>query len=89
MDFEIYCDEGGLEALNRKEEHLYSAIGGIWLPHTNRFDLKKSIKDIKTKHQIYGELKWNKVSPRYLNLYKDLIDFFFQADYKIEKILWK
>ena len=81
MDFEVYCDESGLEALSRKEEHLYSAIGGIWLSDTNRVDLKNSIKGIKIKHGIYGELKWNKVSPRYFDLYKDLIDFFFQADY--------
>ena len=81
MDFEVYCDESGLEALNRREEHRYSAIGGIWLPDTNRVDLKNSIKDIKIKHGIHGELKWNKVSPRYFDLYKDLIDFFFQADY--------
>lgn len=32
MDFKVYCDESGLEALTRKEAHLYTAIGGIWMP---------------------------------------------------------
>ena len=29
MNFEIYCDESGLEALSHKDAHLYTAIGGI------------------------------------------------------------
>jgi len=81
MNFEIYCDESGLEALTRKEAHLYSAIGGIWLPDTNRIDLKNSIKAIKEKHGIHGELKWKKLSPRYFELYKDIIDYFYKSDY--------
>ncbi|MEQ9167707.1 MAG: DUF3800 domain-containing protein [Fulvivirga sp.] len=81
MNFEVYCDESGLEALSRKEEHLYSAIGGIWLPETNRDDLKNGIKAIKEKYGIQGELKWQKLSPAYYNLYKDIIDFYFQTDY--------
>lgn len=81
MDFEVYCDESGLEALSRREEHLYSAIGGIWLPNENRVDLKETIKVIKEKHGIHGELKWNKLSPSYFELYKDIIDYFFQSDY--------
>lgn len=81
MNFEVYCDESGLEALSRKEEHLYSAIGGIWLPETNRDDLKNGIKAIKEKYGIQGELKWQKLSPAYFELYKDIIDFYFQTDY--------
>lgn len=81
MDFEVYCDESGLEALTRKEAHQYAAIGGIWLPSENRSDLKESINRIKTVYGVYGELKWNKVSPSYLDLYKELIDYFFQSDY--------
>lgn len=81
MNFEVYCDESGLEALSRKEEHLYSAIGGIWLPEANREDLKNGIKAIKKKFGIQGELKWQKLSPAYFELYKDIIDFYFQTDY--------
>lgn len=81
MNFEVYCDESGLEALSRKEEHLYSAIGGIWLPEDNRTDLKNGIKSIKEKYGIHGELKWQKLSPAYFELYKDIIDYFFQAEF--------
>lgn len=81
MDFEVYCDESGLEALTKKEEHLFSAIGGIWLPDSNRQDLKEGIKAVKNKHNIHGELKWKKLSPAYLDLYKDVIDFFFSSGF--------
>ncbi len=79
MKFEIYCDESGLEALTKKDAHRYMALGGIWLPAEYRPALKMSIKQIKEKYNVFGELKWNKVSPAYLNLYKELIDFFLDS----------
>jgi len=81
MDFEIYCDESGLEALTKKDAHLFTAIGGIWIPSEHRNTLKKGITDIKVKHSIKGELKWQKLSPAYYELYKDIIDFFFVSGY--------
>ena len=79
MDFEVYCDESGLEALSRKDAHLYSAIGGIWFPATYRDEFKKEMIAIREKHNIWGELKWNKVSPAYADLYADIINYFFQS----------
>lgn len=79
MKFEIYCDESGLEALTRKDAHLFTAIGGIWMPADFRQAFKDAMKAIKTKHKVFGELKWNKVSPAYLDLYKDVIQFFFKS----------
>lgn len=81
MNFEIYCDESGLEALTRKDAHLYTAIGGIWIPAEHRNTLKQGLTAIKEKHNIKGELKWQKFSPAYFELYKDVIDFFFLAGY--------
>jgi len=81
MDFEVYCDESGLEALSNKKAHSYFAIGSLWLPAANREELKSSIATIKEKHGVNGELKWNKVSPAYLQLYLEIINFFFNAPY--------
>ena len=81
MDFEVYCDESGLEAITRKDAHLYSAIGGIWFPAEHREAFKMGMKHIKEKHNIHGELKWKKCSPAYYDLYKDVIDFFFNTEY--------
>lgn len=81
MEFEIYADESGLEALTNKTAHTYCAIGGIWIPAENRLQLKNDLKAIKAKHNIKGELKWQKLSPAYFNLYKEVIDYFFTTPF--------
>lgn len=79
MEFEVYCDESGLEALTNKSEHLFSGIGGIWIPGDYRQELKSEINLIKERHGIKGELKWKKVSPAFYEVYKEVIDFFFKS----------
>lgn len=79
MNFEIYCDESGLEAINDKSAHKYCAIGGIWIPEQYRPILKEKLNSIKHEYNIYGELKWNKVSPLTIQCYKDVIDYFFST----------
>lgn len=80
MDFEVYCDESGLEALTDKTAHDYVAIGGIWLPAEFRKVFKSQVKAIKEKHGVFGELKWNKLSPKFYPVYKDIIDYFFSNE---------
>lgn len=77
MNFEVYCDESGLEALTRKEAHKYTAIGSIWMPAEFRDTFKTEVKAIKENHNVKGELKWQKVSPAYLTLYADIINYYF------------
>ncbi len=81
MEFEVYCDESGLEALSNKAAHTFTAIGGIWFPAEFRQEFKKQMLSIKLRHGIAGELKWQKVSPLYFHLYRDIIDYFFSAEY--------
>jgi hypothetical protein len=81
MDFEVYCDESSLEALTKNNAHLFAAIGSIWIPTEKRIDLKNGINTIKEKYGIKGELKWQKFSPAYYGLYKDVIDFYFHSDF--------
>lgn len=70
-----------MEALSNKGAHSYTGIGGIWIPAGDRLALKEGIGAIKAKYNIKGELKWKKVSPAYSQLYKDVLDFFFNANY--------
>lgn len=81
MNLEIYCDESCLEAFFNKNAHKYIAIGGIWLPAEKRDELKENVLKIKTKFNIKGEFKWNKLSPKYLEFYKALVDYFFASEY--------
>lgn len=79
MNFEVYCDESGLEALTRKDAHKFTAIGGIWMPAEFRDSFKASMIAIKEKQNIKGELKWQKISPAYLELYQEVINYFFDT----------
>lgn len=81
MNFEIYCDESCLEALKNKNEHYFMGIGGIWIPSEMRIEFKASLTEIKNRYKVKGEIKWNKVSPKFLDMYKEIIDFFFDANY--------
>ncbi|WP_372474671.1 DUF3800 domain-containing protein [Capnocytophaga sp. ARDL2] len=81
MNFEVYCDESCLESLKNKKEHLYLGIGGIWMSADMRDHFKDKFKEIKQKYNVQGEVKWNKVSPKFLPMYKEIIDFFFDSKY--------
>ncbi len=50
---------------------------------------KKEIKAIKLKHHSPTEIKWNKLSMSRLDLYKELIDYFFQKEIQFRAILVK
>lgn len=79
MKYEVYCDESCIEALFDKESHDYTVIGGIWIPAESRKMLKQRIQGIKDKYGRRGEMKWNKVSPTTKDMYKEVIDLFFNT----------
>ena len=79
MNYEVYCDESCIEALFDKESHDYTVIGGIWIPADSRVDIKNKLNAIKACYGKMGELKWNKVSPVTKDMYKEIIDLFFNT----------
>lgn len=81
MKFEIYCDESGLEAIADPRAHWYIAIGGIWMIAEHREELKAHINALKEEHKFFWEIKWTKVSERFLPFYKAVIDYFLSATY--------
>lgn len=50
---------------------------------------KEDIKAIKLKHHTPTEIKWNKLSMSRIELYKELIDYFFLHDIQFRAILVK
>lgn len=83
MKYEVYCDESCLEAIFDKDAHKYAAIGGVWIPAEARTEVKSKLNEIKRKYGYLGELKWNKVTPKTYDMYKEIIEFFF-GSYKIK-----
>ncbi|MEC9485836.1 MAG: DUF3800 domain-containing protein [Candidatus Izemoplasma sp.] len=72
--YSIFCDESRhLE----NDEHSHMLIGAILCETGNENHYNNIIKGLKEKHGMNKntELKWTKVSSRYLGLYKDIIDF--------------
>lgn len=77
MKYEIYCDESCWEALYNKNSHRFAAIGGIWIPAEKRQELKEYINNLKTKYGLHGEMKWNHICPKSVEMYKELVNMFF------------
>lgn len=77
MKYEIYCDESCWEALYDKGSHHYAAIGGVWIPAEKRQDVKAYIGGLKEKYGLHGEMKWNRICPKSVEMYKELTNIFF------------
>lgn len=88
MLYDVYCDESRQDLIVEKSSidshNRFVCIGGIMLPTEKREMLKDSIKDLKLKYSLYGELKWGNVSPNKINFYLELIDLFFSTDSSID-----
>ena len=75
----VYCDEScHLENDGAKA----MALGAIWLRRDEVKKVNQRIREIKASHGIKAEaeVKWTKASPSNLELYMDLIDYFFDDD---------
>jgi hypothetical protein len=64
-------------------------IGYTKLPYDLYLNIKSAIKTIKLNHKAPTEIKWNKLSYSRINLYKDLIDFFFDSEIDFRCVLIK
>lgn len=77
MKFEAYCDESHPDLFfsNRpRAQHLM--IGSLWLPSEFRNEIKKKVKDVRQRHNTWGEIKWSKISTSHRPFYLDLVDLF-------------
>ncbi|MEM0984829.1 MAG: DUF3800 domain-containing protein [Pseudomonadota bacterium] len=77
MKFEVYCDETLPDLLTSANPNgRYLMIGSLWLPVDIRKTAKARIAELRSKHDVYGEIKWRKVSPAKEAFYIELIDLF-------------
>lgn len=80
MDFQVYCDESRTEYFYSQvpDEERYVLIGGLWIEATERENYKAKIKALREIHDVYGEFKWNRVSPSRQQFYLALVRLFFE-----------
>lgn len=72
----VYCDEScHLE----HDGHQAMIIGAVWSPDSKKVEVTQRINDIRARHKMPRgfEFKWTKVSPSKLQMYMDLVDYFF------------
>ena len=79
---EVYCDESRQDLMINKnvisETNKFILIGAIFFNYEDRLKIKNEIIEAKKKYnyETKKELKWNKVTSKYLNLYKEIIDIY-------------
>jgi len=77
MKFEVYCDESLPDLLaSRRPRGRYLMIGSLWLPAGMRCEAKERIAALRTRHGVWGEMKWTKISPSRQAFYEELVDLF-------------
>jgi len=78
MKFDVYCDESHPDLLSSKaKKDKFMVLGSMWFEEKRRELFKSEIHDLRNKHKIGGEFKWNKVSPSRVAFYVDLVNWFF------------
>lgn len=79
--YEVYCDESRPELfVGAGAKSGKSVIGSVWVPADYRSTLKREIASLRAEHGVWGEFKWNKVSPSKLAFYRALVDYFFSHE---------
>ncbi|HUW20029.1 MAG TPA: alpha-L-fucosidase [Sedimentisphaerales bacterium] len=77
MKFEVYCDENRPDLFSSEQPPAqYMVIGSLWLRSEDREKFKNEIHQLRDRHKIGGEFKWQKVSHSRASFYKDVIDWF-------------
>jgi hypothetical protein len=77
MKFEVYCDENYPDLLSSKKPHArYMVIGSLWLKAKDKDKFKEGIQELRDKHKMGGEFKWQKISPSRLGFYTELMNWF-------------
>lgn len=79
-EYNIYCDES---CYLMHDNSNVMGLGAVYIPKHYYSSITRKIMDIKARHGIPRniELKWVKVSLMNLDLYKDLINYFFDEQY--------
>lgn len=76
---DVYCDESCHLENDGKSA---MTLGALWLPDEKKTEISSRIAEIKKRHGMPPtfEIKWTKVSPSKVQMYLDLVDYFFDDD---------
>jgi hypothetical protein len=81
--FNIYCDE----SCHIEHDHKpYMFLGSISVAYNQVKMHTEQIKELKQKHNFYGEIKWTNVSKSKFHFYMALVEYFFATDLKFRTV---
>ena len=80
MLYNVYCDEtchlehDGINVM---------VLGAVWCPQNKLKEINQRIREIKERNGVSPkmELKWTKISPAKIDLYQDIVNYYFDNDY--------
>lgn len=72
QEYVIYCDES-----ESKGRHFSNFYGGALVRSQDLDSIRQAIEAKKQELNLFGEVKWSKISVNYRQKYIDLMDFFF------------
>ena len=76
MLYNVYCDE----SCHLENDGINDMVlGAVWCSQSKLHEINQRIKEIKKRNGVSEkmELKWTKVSPAKVDLYKDIINYYF------------
>jgi hypothetical protein len=83
-EYELYSDERRVSFSGRR----YLFVGGVVCTQTGRDRLLYSLSQVRSSYHLLHEMKWEKVSRRYLKAYKSWVDVFFDDPFSRFSVLW-
>jgi len=77
--YNVYCDEtchlehDGINVM---------VLGAVWCPQSKLKEINQRIRQIKERNGVSPtmELKWTKISPAKIDLYRDIVNYYFDDD---------
>lgn len=79
MLYNVYCDE----TCHLENDGVNDMVlGAVWCPQNKLKEINQRIKEIKIRNGVSKqmELKWTKISPAKVEMYMDVINYFFDDD---------
>lgn len=81
--FNLYCDE----SCHLENDHKpYMFLGSINVAYNQIKETTQRIKELKLKHNFFGEIKWSNVSNSKSQFYYDLLKYFFETELKFRLV---
>ncbi len=82
--YNFYCDE----STHIENDHFpYMLLSFVSTPYNQLEIHNETIRKIKRKYFLKGEIKWSKISKSQFECYKEIVEYFFATDLKFRAVI--